>query len=326
MRICVYGAGAIGGHVAARLARGGADVSVVARGAHLAAMAERGISVQASDGAFNVKVRASADPAALGPQDAVLVTLKVPSLPVLAQNIAPLLGPDTPVVFVTNGVPWWYFLRHDGPLAGTRLERLDPGAGIEKAVGLARTVGGTVYSACTVVEPGVISSLNTASRVVMGELDGSDTPRLRAIAAALEAGGMGGVVSPDIRKEVWLKWMGNVSSGPLGILTRSPMRDTHADPVLRQAAVALMRDGRAIAHALGSPIEVDPEKRVATLTGSAHKASILQDLELGRPMEIDALFTVPQELGQLMGVSTPTLDLFTALVRQVGRQAGLYAG
>lgn len=326
MRICVFGAGAIGGHVAARLAKGGADVSVVARGAHLAAMVERGITVRAADGTFTVPVRASSDPAALGPQDAVIVTLKAPSLPVLPQAIAPLLGPDTPVAFVMNGVPWWYFLRHDGPLAGTRLPRLDPEGAIERAIGPDRTIGGTVYSACTVVEPGVISAVNERSRVVLGELDGSDTPRIRAIASALEAGGMGGVVSPDIRAEVWLKWMGNIANGPLAILTRSSLKDTYAEPALRDAALALMREGKALAHALGSPIQVDEEARVKATAASPHKPSILQDLELGRPMEIDALFTVPQELAQQVGVPMPTLNLLLALGRQAARAAGLYAG
>lgn len=326
MRICVFGAGAIGGHVAARLAKGGADVSVVARGAHLAAMAERGITVRAADGTFTVPVRASSDPAALGRQDAVIVTLKAPALPVLPQAIGPLLGPDTPVAFVMNGVPWWYFLRHDGPLAGTRLPRLDPDGAIERVIGVERTIGGTVYSACTVVEPGVIESTNQRSRVVLGELDGSDTPRIRAIAAALEGGGMGGVVSPDIRSEVWLKWMGNIANGPLAILTRSSLKDTYAEPALRDAARALMREGKAIAHALGAPIEVDEDARMKATGASPHKPSILQDLELGRPMEIDALFTVPMELGHKLGVKTPTLDLLSALGRQAARAAGLYAG
>lgn len=326
MRICVFGAGAIGGHVAARLARGGADVSVVARGAHLAAMAERGVTVHAPDGTFTAKVRASDDPAALGRQDAVIVTMKAPSLPSLAAGIGPLLGPDTPVAFVMNGVPWWYFQRHDGPLAGTRLGKLDPDAAVERAVGLERTVGGTVYSACTVVEPGVVSSINKQSRVVLGELDGSASDRLKAIAAALEAGGMGGVISPDIRKEVWLKWMGNIANGPLCILTRRSVADSYTEPALREAAVALMREGAALARALGSPIEVDEQARLKGAAAMPHKPSILQDLELGRPMEIDALFTVPQDLARQVGVPMPTLALLSALGRQTARAAGLYAG
>ncbi len=326
MKICVFGAGAIGGHGAARLARGGADVSVVTRGAHLAAMVERGITVRAPDGTFTAKVRASSDPASLGRQDAVIVTMKAPSLPSLAAGIGPLLGPDTPVAFVMNGVPWWYFQRHSGPLAGTRLPKLDPDAAVEQAVGIGRTIGGTVYSACTVVEPGVVSAINQKSRVVLGELDGSASDRVKAIAAALEAGGMGGVVSPDIRKEVWLKWMGNIANGPLCILTRRTVAETYSEPAIREAAAALMREGAALARALGSEIEVDVQARLKGSAEMPHKPSILQDLERGKPMEIDALFTVPQDLADQLGVPMPTLALLSALDRQAARAAGLYAG
>lgn len=326
MKICVFGAGAIGGHLAARLARGGADVSVVARGAHLAAMAERGITVRAPDTTFTARVRASQDPAALGPQDAVIVTLKAPSMPSLAAGIGPLLGPDTVVAFVMNGVPWWYFLASDGPLAGTRLPAIDPDGAVERAVGLPRTLGGVVYSACTVVEPGVIESVNPRNRVLLGEPDGSDSERAHRLAEALEAGGLEGLVTTDIRKEVWQKWLGNISNGPLCLLSRLGVADTYADPAVREAAVALMHEGVALARALEAPVVANVASRLKISAAMHHKPSILQDLERGRAMEIDALFTVPQELARQLGVPMPTLALLAALCRQAARAAGLYAG
>ena len=190
MRIAIYGAGAIGGHLAARLVRGGAEVSVVARGAQLAAIRERGIRVVAPDWDGVVPVAASDDPAALGRQDAVLVTVKAPALASVAAGIAPLLGPDTPVVFVMNGVPWWYFHAHGGKLDGGHLAQVDPGGAMWDAAGPDRAVGGVVYSACTVVEPGVIAVANKRSKLVIGEPDGRMTGRMAAIAAPLQAAGI----------------------------------------------------------------------------------------------------------------------------------------
>ncbi len=177
MKICVFGAGAIGGHLAARLAHGGADVSVVARGAHLAAIRANGLRLEAPDANFTVKVAATDDPATLGPQDAVLVTVKAPALGSVAASIAPLLGPDTPVVFVINGIPWWYFDQHGGALDGTPLDSLDPGGAVRAAIGPARAIGGVVYSACTVTAPGVIEVEHLRNRLVLGELDGTLSAR-----------------------------------------------------------------------------------------------------------------------------------------------------
>lgn len=326
MRICVFGAGAIGGHIAARLALGGAEVSLVARGAHLAAIQQRGLIVRAPDGEHTCRPKASADPRELGPQDAVIVTVKAPALPSVAAAIGPLLGPETSVAFVMNGLPWWYFDHHGGPLDGRRLPLLDPGDAIRRAVGVDRTIGGVVYSACTVVEPGVVVAEHNRNRVILGEPDGRISPRAEAIAALLAAGGMASPVVPDIRTEVWGKLMGNISNGPLCILSRLGVRDTYADPAVRAAAIRMMEEGQAIAAALGRPLSGSPADRVAITAGLAHKPSILQDLELGRPMEIDALFTVPLELARLVGVETPTLDVMIALATQAARAAGLYGG
>jgi 2-dehydropantoate 2-reductase len=324
MRICIYGAGAIGGHVAARLARGGAEVSVIARGAHLAAIREHGLTVEAADGVLRCRPRASEDPGALGPQDAVIVTVKAPALPQVAAGIAPLLGPDTAVAFVMNGVPWWYFDRTERE--GERLPALDPGEALRRAVGIPRTLGGVVYAAASVAAPGVIRALAPDSRVVLGELDGAMTPRLAALAGAISAGGMRGEAVADIRRAVWTKLLGNLMTGPLCLLARSCMQDTLAAPALRAAAVTIAREVMALAEAHGQPIAGDaPEARIARSAGLRHRPSILQDLEGGRPMEVEALFQAPLALARAAGVPVPMLEVMVALATRAAIEAGLYA-
>ncbi|MBC9208824.1 2-dehydropantoate 2-reductase [Roseomonas aerophila] len=323
MKICVFGAGAIGGHVATRLALGGAETSVVARGAQRDAIAAHGLTVSAKDGVHTARPRVGS-PAELGVQDAVIVTVKAPALPGVAQAIGPLLGPDTTVAFVMNGIPWWYFDRHGGPLEGRRLPEIDPGEAIRKAVGPERTLGGVVYSACTVTEPGHIHVENQVNRVILGELDNSASPRAEAIAAYLTKGGMSGEVSQDIRRDVWTKLASNLAFGPFAILARMGSGAATHDPVVRTAMVRGMKEVIAIAEALGQPVDLDAEKRVAAISSSGHKASILQDLELGRPMEVAAMFRAPLELARMAEVETPTLDLAVALATMQAKGAGLY--
>lgn len=323
MRICVYGAGAIGGHLAARLALGGAEVSLVARGPHLAAIRSNGLVVHAHDGTHHFRPRASDDPADLGPQDAVVVTVKAPALPSVAAGIGSLLRADTPVAFVMNGIPWWYFDHHGGPHDGLRLPEVDPGDALREAVGVHRTIGGVVYSATEVLSPGVVKSEHGNIRVILGEPDGRVSERALAISRIFEAGGMPCPVTPEIRREVWLKLMGNLSNGPLCVLTRRGVRDTYADPLLRDAAIRSAEEARAIARALGLDIPDEAVERIGRLN-MTHKPSILQDLELGRPMEIDGIFTLPLRIARLLGVETPQLDLLVALARQSARAAGLY--
>ncbi|BDG71437.1 ketopantoate reductase family protein [Roseomonas fluvialis] len=324
-RICVFGAGAIGSHLATRAALGGADVAVVARGPHLEAMRARGITLHAHDGVRTVRVQAFATAEEVGPVDAVLVTTKVPALPAAARAIAPLLGPDTPVAFVTNGIPWWYFLRHGGPREGERIPLLDPGAEIERSIGMHRTLGGVVYSASAVIEPGVVKSEHADIRLFLGEPDGSVTPRAQAIASAIEAGGMPCPVVTDIRHRVWGKLMGNLTSGPLCILSRADMMTTLSDPAIYAAAIAIAEEGAALALAHGHDLATSAEARMKRSAMIAHKPSILQDLELGRAMEIDALFTVPLDLAKQAGVPMPVFELTARLATQAARAAGLYA-
>jgi 2-dehydropantoate 2-reductase len=327
VRICVYGAGAIGGHVAARLAAGagrsGAEVSVVARGAHLRAIRERGLTVRARDGVLRSQPMATEDPAALGPQDAVIVTTKAPALGAVAQGIGPLLGPETVVAFVMNGIPWWY---HDRTARdGARLPALDPGEAIRRAVGIPRTLGGVVYSAATVVEPGVVEALAEDGRVVLGELDGAITPRLLALADAIAAGGMGGQAVPDIRMAVWSKLLGNLMTGPLCVLARQDMGRLLAEPVLRAAAEAAGEEVVAIAAAYGFDLGGSVAARAARSAGLRHRPSILQDIEAGRPMEVESLWRAPLALAAEAGVPAPALGLLVALASQAAEAAGCWA-
>lgn len=323
-RLCVFGAGAIGSHLATRLALGGAEVAVIARGAHLEAVRAKGITLRAQDGVHTVRVRAEADPAAIGPVDAVLVTTKVPALPAVARAIAPLLGPETPVAFITNGIPWWYFLRHGGPMEGRRLPLLDPGGVIEDRIGIARTLGGVVYSASTVIAPGVVTSEHADLRLFLGEPDGTLSDRARRIAGPLRAGGMPTEVVADIRHRVWGKLMGNLTSGPLCLLSRQDMRTTFADPVLFAAGLRIAEEGAALALAYGHDLATSAEARIRRSAQIAHKPSILQDLERGRAMEIDALFTVPLQMAAEAGVPMPTFELCARLATQAARAAGLH--
>ncbi|WPB85081.1 ketopantoate reductase family protein [Sediminicoccus rosea] len=311
MKVTIFGAGAIGSHVAARLAsRGRSEVSVIARGPQLEAIRARGITVEAPDATFTAHPRAEQDPAALGPQDAVIVTVKAPAVTGVAEAIGPLLGPETPVVFVINGIPWWW---------GENLTSLDPGGVARARIGLPRTIGGVVWSACTVTEPGVVRVQSAANRVIFGELDNRMSPRLQALADALEGPGMGGVATTDIRTAIWTKLLNNLTNGPICLLTRQDMKTTFSDPAVLAAAKAVMHEGLAIAAALGHPVPGDPEAQILRSVALAHKPSILQDLEAGRSLEFEALLSVPLQLAREAGVATPTFELLVSLARQAAR-------
>jgi len=332
MKFCVFGTGAIGGHLAGRLAKGGAEVSVVARGANLVAIRERGLRVVAPDIELVSHPVATDDPAALGPQDVVIVAVKAPSLASVAGAIGPLLGPETAVVFVMNGIPWWYGHTDGQPGTETgvrdktRLALLDPDGAMAASVTPERVVGGVVYSACTVTEPGVVHVENARSRLVLGEPGGAISSRIEAIAKPLREAGLTVDLTPRIRDAVWAKLMLNLGAGLHSVLTASAPRDFFQEPACQEATRALLQEAAALAAAVGCPVQPDAESQLRNGLKSAHKASILQDLELGRPMEVDALFTVPQQLARAAGVATPTLDLLAGLTRARARAAGLYTG
>lgn len=325
MKICIFGAGAIGGHVAARYARGGAEVSVIARGAYLEAIRARGLTIEAPDATFTERVRATDDPAELGVQDAVIVTVKAPALASVAAGIAPLLGAETPVAFVMNGIPWFYFDFHGGALDGHRLARLDPEEALRRAVTARRAIGGVVYSACTVVEPGRIHVEHNRNRIVLGEPDGIVSARAEAMAEPLRRGGFRVDVTDRMRDAIWEKLVLNLASGPLSVLAQSAPAGFASEPGVADAIRRIVDEGAAIAHALGCRPEIDIETQIARATEMTHKPSILQDLELGRPMEVDGIFAATLDLARLAGVATPMLDLLVALLKTRARVAGLYA-
>lgn len=325
MRICVFGAGAIGGWLAGLLADSGADVSVVARGTHLAAIRARGLTVETQARTVTARLSASDMPADLGPQDAVIVTVKAPSLPSVAASIAPLLGPETMVAFVMNGIPWWYFHAHGGRLDARRLPRLDPDDALWRIVGPERVIGGIAWPASSVPAPGTVRMISGETLgVTFGEPDGSTSARIERLAAAFRAAGLPVAVADNIRDLIWQKLIFNLSAGPMCVLTQSPVRATHEEPVLVETSRHMLAEAEAVARAMGRAPVVDVERTVATNTRLGHRPSILQDLEAGRPMEIDALYTVPLELARMVGVSTPTLDLLVSLIKVRARAAGLY--
>jgi 2-dehydropantoate 2-reductase len=322
MKICVFGAGAIGGNMAARLAASGADVSVIARGEHLAAIRANGITLEMPKETITARVKASADAHDLGPQDLVMVAVKAPALPDVAAGIAPLLKADTPVMFVMNGIPWWYFYKHGGPLEGRRLPRIDPGDAVWNAVGPQRAIGSIINSSNSIPRPGVILNTSGRAHLVIGEPSGEITPRVKAIADAINASTATAIVSGRIRDEVWTKLLANISSNPLALLAQSALGAVIGDPLCNAAVKSMANEAAAIARALGCDVSIDVDQ--AFSVASTHKPSIVQDLERGRPLELDAMFTVPVEFGKMLGVETPMLDLMVRLATLRAKSAGLY--
>ena len=319
MRICIFGAGAIGGFIGGFMARAGIDVSVVARGPHLAAIRANGLTVETTGTAedrFTVPVRASDDPAELGVQDGVLVALKGPGIAAAAPSMAPLLGPDTPVAFLTNGVPWWYFHGHGGEWDGKRLDLLDPGDVIWNTIGPRRTVGGIAWPASSVPEPGVIRVLNPKSRAtILGAPDGNTTQGIEALAAAFRQADLPVAVETRIRDRIWEKIAFNLSAGPMCVLTETPVRNTYEEPALVEASHHLVAEATALIKALGCDSAVDMESIARINVALGHRPSILQDLLARRPMEVDGLYNVPLQLAALTGTPMPTLALLAALIR-----------
>ncbi|MEP0325172.1 2-dehydropantoate 2-reductase [Bauldia litoralis] len=323
MRLCVFGAGAIGGYLAARLATvEGIDLSLVARGPHLAAIKADGLRL-IEDGNESVhRITASPDAAELGPQDCVILCLKAHSISPALDAIMPLIGPETVVVTAQNGVPWWYFYRAGGALEGTRIEAVDPGGRIWDRIGPERAIGCVVYPAAEVDAPGVVRHVEGV-RFPLGEPSGEKTERIATISRILVAAGLKAPVRGDIRSDIWVKLWGNLAFNPISALTGGTLVGLYDDPGTRAVARAMMVEAQAIGEKLGVKFPVDVDRRIegAGAVG-AHKTSMLQDLELGRPMEIDALVTAVQELGRLVDVPTPSIDSVLALVRHLAATRG----
>ncbi|HWK46206.1 MAG TPA: 2-dehydropantoate 2-reductase [Stellaceae bacterium] len=323
--VCIYGAGAIGGMIGVLLARAGVPVSVVARGATLAALRTRGLRLITDGETLQADVRAVADPAELGPQDYVIVAVKAPALAGIAPAIAPLLGPETAVVTAMNGVPWWFFANGEGPLAGQGLKAVDPDGVIAGALPVARAIGCVVHLACSVVEPGLIRHA-TNLRLIIGEADNRPTPRLDRLHDWLTRAGFDSVVSAKIQQDVWFKLWGNLSLNPISLLTEATMDRIIDDPLTYDLCRRMMRETAAIGEAIGLPIDqsVDDRLTLARELG-AFKTSMLQDLENRKPVEIDALLTATREIGQRVGIPTPFIDAVLGLARLRARGLGLLA-
>ena len=314
MRICIFGAGAIGGYMGAKLAKAGADVSLVARGPHLAAMKDKGLTLIEEDGTFTVPVTASDNAADLGPQDYVIVTLKAHSVPPVVDKMKPLFGDHTTVVSGVNGVPWWYFHKIGGALEGTRLASIDPGNAQWDGFGPDRVLGCVVYPAAEVIEPGIIKHIE-GNRFSLGEPDGSKSDRAMALSKALSEVGLKAPVRPKLRDEIWVKLWGNLSFNPISALTHATLDVLCTDPGTRAVARGMMLEAQAIAEKLGVKFPIDVEKRIdGGAAVGAHRTSMLQDLDQGRPMEIDALVGSVQELGRVTETPTPTIDTVLSLI------------
>src|SRR6056300_840089 len=326
MKICIFGAGAIGGYLAVKLIESGVDVSIVARGPHLEAMRENGLTLINEDGTeTTVPVRASDTPADLGVQDYVFITLKAHSVPGVVEHMQPLIGADTTIVSGVNGVPWWYFYKHGGAYEGMRLASVDPNDAQWNTLRPDRVLGCVVYPAAEVIRPGVIKHIE-GNRFSLGEPDGTRSDRAMALSKALSAAGLKAPVRPRLRDEIWVKLWGNLSFNPISALTHATLDVLCTDTGTRAVARDMMVEAQHIAEKLGVKFPIDVDRRIAGGAAvGAHRTSMLQDLDQGRPMEIDALVASVQELGSITGVSTPTIDTVLGLIRLRARTAGLYS-
>ena len=324
MKICIYGAGAIGGWIGARLAALGEPVSVVARGATLAALQTHGLRLQQAEGLLQVPVQAADNAATLGVQDLVVVAVKAPALAEVARGIAPLLGPHTIVLTAMNGVPWWFFQGFGGAYAGTSLKAVDASGAIAAAIPARHVVGCVVHASCALQAPGVVQH-HFGNKLILGEPSGQQTERAKALAALLKRAGFEAPLSEQIQRDTWYKLWGNMTVNPVSALTGATTDLILDDPLVRDFISQVMREAKEIGARIGIPIDQQPEDRHAvTRKLGAFKTSMLQDVEAGKPVELDALVTVVQELGVLTAVPTPFTDALLGLARLQARVKGLY--
>ena len=330
MKICVFGAGAMGGLLGGRLAHAGADVSLIARGSHLDAMKSGGLSivstVEGGDQTLNVGVAATDNPVDLGPQDVVVIAVKGQGLLAAAERMAPLFDDNTAIVTAMNGIPYWYFHAHEGPWAGRVVESVDPGGRILELIDPRRAIGCVLYPAAEIVEPGVVRHV-FSNKLQIGEPDGSRSARALDFAAALSDAGFETEVRPRIRDDIWIKLWGNLCFNPISTLTGATLAEIVADDATRPLVRQIMVEAEAVAKALGVRFHINVDERIR-MAGSvgAHKTSMLQDLEHGRPLEIDGMGTVVQEFSRLVDLPVPTLDMVLALLRQRAATAGCLPG
>jgi 2-dehydropantoate 2-reductase len=322
VRFAILGAGAIGGYVGAALARDGADVTLIARGAHLRAMQEHGIRVLSPRGDFAARPAATDDLAAISGADVVLVGLKAYSLTAMAPRIGPLLKPDAAVIWAQNGIPWWYFQSLEGPLAGTTLQAVDPGGAITAAIAPGHNIGCVVYCSTEIIEPGVIQHIE-GTRFSIGEPDGSVSARCQEIAAAFGSAGLKAPVDARLRDQIWLKLIGNVAFNPITALTRATLGQLGSQPEMMELLRAIFAECAAVAGRLGVTFPVSLERRLAAgIAVGDHKTSMLQDLEAGKPLELDCMTGAVAELAGLLGIEVPHVRTVHACAKLLGHLAG----
>jgi 2-dehydropantoate 2-reductase len=322
VKICIYGAGAIGAYLGVELIDAGHDVTLIARGPHLAAMQAKGLTLQINGQSKTVAVKATDNPAEAGPQDYIIVTLKAHSVAAIVDQMQPLLGPETAVVTAQNGVLWWYCYALEGPLNNQRLETADPGGRIWYTLGPERAIGCVVYPSCEIVEPGVVRHLE-GNRFMLGEPDGSKSDRVVALSRVLTEAGFKAPVRKRIRDDTWFKLLGNATFNPVSVLTGATLEAMGTDPATRELIHQMMTEATAVAEKLGVRFAMSIDKRIdGAVAVGAHKTSMLQDLEAGRPLELDALVGGVIELGRLVGVPTPTIEQILNLVRLRAATAG----
>ena len=323
-KIAIYGAGAIGGWMGAKLAAVGCNVSVVARGAALDALRAHGLRLREGDAETTCPVQASDDPAALGVQDLVVVSVKAPGMADVARRIGPLIGPRTIVLTAMNGVPWWFLQGFGGPVAGRTLESVDPGGAIAQAIPAAQVIGCVVHASCSVDAPGVIRH-RAGNGLIVGEPAGGETPRVKALTDLLTQAGFNVTLSPQIQRDVWYKLWGNMTVNPVCAMTGATSDRALDDELVRGFISAVMLEAKAIGARIGIPIAEQPEDRhQVTRKLGAMRPSMLQDVEAGKPVEIDALVSAVRELGQLTQVPMPFTDALLGLSRLHARVRGLY--
>lgn len=323
MKICIYGAGAIGGFLGVKLAQAGHTVSMIARGAHLAALREKGCTLESGGERVTVNPACTGDPADVGPQDFVVVSVKAPALPSVLSAVAPLLAPHTAVVTAMNGVPWWFFdgFETDRPV---HADWLDPDGTLASAAPTDRVIGCVVHAGASVPEPGLIRHA-ADDRFLLGEASGRDTERCRDLAAAITEAGLRGITVDDIRREIWLKLLGNFNFGAISVLTGATNEQIAGDPAIRKLCIDTFEEAARVGRALGLEPGMSARERV-DLGGSlgAFKTSMLQDFTRGRPLEIDTIVRPISEFGRQLGIATPQCDALLALLSQAARLKGLY--
>ncbi len=324
MKICIYGVGAVGGYIGARLARAGNEINAVAKGATLKALQQHGLRMQSENETFSVKINAVESPDALGIQDLVVIAVKATAMAAIAKQIAPLIGPETVVMTAMNGVPWWFFNDFGGDYSGMRLRSVDPGGDIAAAIPPHNIVGSVVHGSFSLIEPGYVKHV-FGNTLIIGEPDGTVSERITAIEKVFTQAGIDIVVSRNIQQDIWFKLWGNMTMNPISAITGATCDKILDDPLVNKFCLSVMSEAAQIGKAIGCPVSQSGEERMAvTRKLGAFKTSMLQDVEAARPVELDALVSAVREIGQKIGMETPNVDTLLGIARLHASLRGLY--